>query len=144
MFEYKKIVYAINVNDRALENKIEEVCTYAQQKKAMLFIVMVHKTVFDYGYGASVNAKSPNEMLKEKVSEKLKALEAQHTADENQQFLLIEADAVADGIVEFVKEKDVDLLVLNGHHHGILGRMGSVATKIANNTPCDIVILKNA
>ncbi|MBK2125604.1 universal stress protein [Fangia hongkongensis] len=143
MFEYKKIVYAVDVNDKGLDNKITEVYAYAKRKGAELSVVSVHKTIFDYGYGAGINSLSPNEVVKERMQKALDALEELYVADSETKFLLVEADSISDGIIELIHENDIDLLVLNGHHHGVLGRMGSVATKIANNAPCDVVILKN-
>lgn len=143
MFEYSKIAYAIDVNDTVAEN-CHHVAQYAIKKSAELHIVSVHKTIFDYGYSAGVSEHTPNQIIKMKIKHKLNELTEDYRNKNNVTIKLIENDSIADGIVSYVRECNIDLLVLNGHHHGIFGRMGSVASKISNNAPCDVMILKNA
>ncbi|WP_116964831.1 universal stress protein [Fastidiosibacter lacustris] len=142
MFEYKNIIYAINVNDD-VEKTLTHLTDYAKQKSAKLHVVTVHKTIFDYGYGAGVSEKTPNQLIKERLAKKFQEVTKKVEKQTYVDCKLIEADSVADGIIEYAQKNKIDLLILNGHHHGILGRMGSVASKIANNAPCDVVILKN-
>ena len=142
MFEYNKILYAIDVNNTVTDNchYIEQ---YALKKRAALHIVSVHKTIFDYGYSAGVSEHTPNQIIKMKIKHKLNELTQDYKDKEHITIKLIENDSIAEGIVNYVHKCDIDLLVLNGHHHGMFGRMGSVASKISNNAPCDVLILKN-
>lgn len=143
MFDYKNIIYAIDVNDD-VKDVLEHLLEYAKDKKANLHIVTVHKTIFDYGYGAGVSEKTPNQLIKDRLAQKFTEVTAKAAQHEQVKCVLIEADSIADGIIEYVQKQKIDLLILNGHHHGTFGRMGSVASKISNNAPCDVVILKNS
>ncbi|MDA0911108.1 MAG: universal stress protein [Proteobacteria bacterium] len=143
MFEYQNIIYAIDANDDVAK-VLDHLVDYAKTKKAKLHVISVHKTVFDYGYGAGISEETPNQLIKDRLTQKFTEVTANIAKHDHVICKVIDADSVADGIIEYIEKQKIDLLILNGHHHGVFGRMGSVASKISNNAPCDVVILKNA
>ncbi|WP_119344191.1 universal stress protein [Facilibium subflavum] len=143
MFNYKKVLYAVDVNDEGLQRRLANIVEHTKKKQATLYIVTVHKTIFDYGYAAGISEQTPNEMVKKKVKEKFQELTKSYEHEPHVKIELIEADGIAEGIIEYVENESVEQLIINGHHHGLLGRMGSVATKLVNNAPCDVVVLKH-
>jgi universal stress protein A len=48
-----------------------------------------------------------------------------------------------ESIVSFSKEKEIDLVIVAGHHHSFIGMLGSTANYIANKIHCDVLIINS-
>lgn len=143
MINYKSILYAININDQLdREKKLHTVHEYSKRKNAKLHIINVFKTFPSFSYVAVVDENTNSEVLKDKVKNRFTEIVNKYNNFDNVITKVIDADSVTDGIINYIHNHNIELLVLNGHHHGLLWRMGSVASKLANNAPCDIFIFK--
>ena len=56
----------------------------------------------------------------------------------------VERDVVADAIVEYAAEHDIDLIVMTTHGRSGLSRMifGSVAEAVVRNAPCPVLLIR--
>jgi nucleotide-binding universal stress UspA family protein len=83
--------------------------------------------------------------LKEKAKKEFKKLLAKHDPDNVKVIFEVRFGAVANTIVDYVKEQSIDVIVMGSH--GVSGirefLIGSNAEKIVRNSPVPVFVLKN-
>lgn len=143
MFSYKKVAHAFDLNDKTFDS-LEKIFHHSVENNFELHFITVHKTIFDYGYSSGVNEYTPNQVIRKEMQSKLLDLTQKYNFSSGIHVKMIEADTVYDGIIQYVRDNSIELLILNGHKHRALGRINSISSKISVNTPCDVMILKHA
>jgi nucleotide-binding universal stress UspA family protein len=112
----------------------------AQQNGAKLLVVHVEESPVVYGEGTFYyGIPEPNE---EALREMLADLKPHEDGIPCERFLL--QGSPAERIVEFAKEKGVDLIVMSSHGRTGLGRLliGSVAESVVRRAECPVLIVK--
>jgi nucleotide-binding universal stress UspA family protein len=137
----KTILFPSDFSSKA-DEAFDFAAAMAQQNGAKLLVVHVEEPPLVYGDGTFYyGIPDPDEGA---LQEMLGKLQPQQAGIPCEHFLLKGSPAGA--IVDFAKEKGVDLIVMSSHGRTGLGRllMGSVAELVVRRAECPVLIVKPA
>jgi len=143
MTDYKNILIPVDFSDTN-EIAIRRAINIANDQRCNLCAIHV----FDYLAPPHFDTDLPNiyEHIKditELAEKKLSALIASFSDRKNIK-IVVEVGRISARLIEFIDENSIDLVVVGNHSSGTLrGLLGSVPSKLANHSPCDVLIVKS-
>ena len=135
---YSKILYAVQL-DEANHSNLEKAIDFARAHNAELVVAnAVVPVAMSYAYtGIYFDPILQDSILKE--SKSILAKMTEPYSDITYEVLL---GHPAESITSFADEGGFDAILINGHHHKFLGRIGSVAENIVNISKPDVIVFK--
>ena len=144
MSVYKKILVATDFSDINWL-AVKRASLLAKQDHCVLILLhVIEHFPTDSGPLSSVfqyNAE-PDDAMAQDVRSKLHELK--HTLDcqDVQKEFRITSKSARHEILRFAKAHEVDLIVVAPHGQGVIGTLGSTATGVLNNAPCDVLAVR--
>ena len=144
MSVYKKILVATDFSD-INRLAVKRASLLAEQDKCVLILLhVIEHFPTDSGPLSSVFQynSEPDDTLAEHVRTRLHELK--HTLDcqDVQKEFRITSKSARHEILRFAKAHEVDLIVVAPHGQGVIGTLGSTATGVLNNAPCDVLAVR--
>lgn len=146
MSDYKHFLYAIELDDGSDEqiNKVVNQANKAGNKVTLYHVVkgvvgsldagslyIPGQTLIDIEKGLFQEAKDQAKQLADKIGI-------------DQESIIIEVKhEPRQAIIEKAAELKVDMIILNGHRHNFLGRLGSTADAVINQAKCSVSIIRH-
>ena len=135
---YKKILYAVQLDD-ANKLNIEKAIKYADTHNAMLHVVNVVSPLMPrYAYTGVYVEQEIQDGFTEGFRNLLRESVRPHPHVTSEILLGEPAEIITD----YADKNDFDAILLNGHHHNIFGRFGSVAEKVVSMSKLDVIVFK--
>lgn len=145
MAAYQHILYAVDLNEdiEASVRRIIASTTKDGSKITILHITQSVTSLYAAGYFVASEAFVQLEQdLTKEAENKLKEIIKPYQS--NDISIIVELhDSPKEQIIDKAKALSVDAIYLNGHKHNFIGRLGSVADYVINESDCDVIILKN-
>lgn len=137
-----KILVAIDqsgYSQKALESAVAKALT----EKAELFIVSVDEQLYEYAeFAVGVDIEEKFTAIAREVVDKAVAFaKGKGVASHGE---LLKSHSAAGAVIDFAKEKGIDLIVVGSRGRGAIERflLGSVATKIVTHAPCSVLVVR--
>ncbi|OAJ33033.1 universal stress protein [Piscirickettsia salmonis] len=138
--KYQHVMFATDLNNKNSNIDIEaaqeaqDLANLFSAKFSLLHVVQPIASAYGYigDYGLEKQLVQEAQIQMEKISKELNVNE--------EDTYIIEGQPKED-IINFSKEVNVDLLVLQGHRHHFLGILGSTANTVINKAECDVMVL---
>jgi len=152
--KYKKILVPYDgskFSQNALRHAMDLAKTSKDSKLFLLHIIQEISLPPSFDYGVHISEKTSREYIKEiyynmKISA-LKMLEVKKNDCEKERIdckINTALGNTADKIIEFAKEKEIDLVVIGSKGLGGISRImaiGSVARKVSEHSPCPVLLI---
>lgn len=141
MFRYQKILVPLDGSEFA-EKAVAPAMIIAEAMGAHVFLVQV-TTPLNMTVDPDIHFRL-QAATKEQASAYLKQLHAQHALPAVPTSVTALSGPVADSIVTYAAEHDVDLLVISSHGRSGISRLvyGSVARQMLQEAPCTVIIIR--
>ena len=144
MSVYKRILVTTDFSDINLL-AVKRASLLAKQDNCLLIILhVIEHFPTDSGPLSSVfqyNAE-PDDSLAQHVRSKLHKLKSTIDNQDVQTEFRITSKSARHEILRFAQAHEIDLIVVAPHGQGIIGTLGSTATGVLNNAPCDVLAVR--
>jgi len=141
---YKRILVATDFTD-INQFAIKRASLLAEQDNCVLILFhVIEHFPTDSGPLSSVfqySAEPDNSLIQYVSSKLLKQKNTIEYQDVKTEFRVTSKSARHE-ILRFAKAHEVDLIVVAPHGEGIIGTLGSTATGVLNNAPCDVLAVR--
>ncbi|EHK8999899.1 universal stress protein [Vibrio vulnificus] len=141
---YKQILVPVDLNDKGFSDRAVELAVWhARQANAQLHLLNVLPGIH-MSMVASYFPKDAAQKMKQDVMQQLKNFADQHIADE-----IVYKVHVAEGkpyatILEYAEKLGADLIIMPSHKRSKIDKvvLGSVASKVVENSPINVLVVK--
>ncbi|MBW2092677.1 MAG: universal stress protein [Deltaproteobacteria bacterium] len=141
---FKKILFPIDFSE-VQEDMIDYVLTTAEKFESEIYILYV---VRDLTYFTELDVPHPsiysfNQDIQKGAEKKMKAFCDEHFQGKKYSYHILVGDPATE-VVNFIEENGIELVIMGTHGRQGLNRIvfGSMAEKIARNSPVPILIIK--
>lgn len=141
---YKQILVPVDLNDKGFSDKAVELAVWhAKHSNAQVHLLNVLPGIH-MSMVATYFPKDAAMKMKNDVERQLKAFAAQHIAED-----VVYKVHVAEGkpystILNYAEKLGADLIVMPSHKRSRIDKvvLGSVASKVVNNSPINVLVVK--
>ena len=144
MSVYKQILVATDFSD-INRLAVKRASLLAKQDNCVLILLhVIEHFPTDSGPLSSVFQynSEPDDTLAQHVRTKLHELQLTLDYQDVQTEFRITSKSARHEILRFAKAHEVDLIVVAPHGQGIIGTLGSTATGVLQNAPCDVLAVR--
>ena len=141
---FKKVLLPVDLTEpeyihQALQLALREV----RDNDAELHLITVVPG-FANSFVASFFSESDHQKAVTEVARKLKEFAASELPDEVKPVLKVYEGSPAELIVEYVRKKNIDLVLMSAHHRSRVDEflLGSVSARVVERVTCSVMLLK--
>ncbi|GGK62917.1 universal stress protein [Amphritea balenae] len=142
---FKKVLVPVDLTEpefikQALKLALREV----RDNDAELHLITVVPG-FSNSFVASFFSESEHKKAVTEVARKFKKFAVAELPDEVKPVLKVYEGSPAELIVDYVKRKQIDLVLMSAHHRNPVDEflLGSVSARVAERSTCSVLLLKN-
>ncbi|MBE9398902.1 universal stress protein [Pontibacterium sp. N1Y112] len=141
---FKKVLVPVDLTEpefirQALQLALREV----RENDAELHLITVVPG-FSNSFVASFFSESEHQKAVNEVAHKFKKFALSELPDDAKPVLKVYEDSPAELIVEYVRKKEIDLVLMSAHHRSRVDEflLGSVSARVVERVTCSVMLLK--